>query len=264
MRDASYDLAPTLRVELLQKLGPSAVSDLNDLHAFAERMKVKEIPVLTSADRVRARISILSAQKVAALWQQACHETELANDMSGGPEDSPATHLVYFQKLQAASLEDFSVYDVPRLFIPQHILAMAELVMQSRVRDAAKFRSQVNEWWQIYTRPFRCGREFSIKWAAQEALYLTMLWQRYLEEEGRDYSIDTHDLNEYAYNQTHAPAGYAMLAYAGIFDQDDKIVDPVKRQEFWLWWLGWAIPTAIELESDEGKQGLRPSEHTKS
>jgi hypothetical protein len=244
--DESYDLAPRTRTALFESIGPSTLHAGDDLD---ETMDSKRLPALTAADRVRARSAMLAAQHVSTLWDRACAETNLLNDLQDDTRDSFADHQGYLLRMQASSFEDFSVYDVPRAYVPIHILVMADLAMRSRVGDHEKFLRQVGEWWQIYPSPRRCHREFSIKWAAQEALYLAVLRQHYLMDPNADYNIHTEDVNHYAYCQTQAPAGYAMLAYAGVFDQEDKIVDPEKRRKFWLFWLTWAIPTADKLES---------------
>ncbi len=215
-------------------------------------MDAKHLPSLTSADRVRARSAILTAEYVSSFWQEACAETDRLNRQDNGQKNTRRDDRDYFLQLGKTSFEVFPVIDfaVPRALVPLHILAMAELAMRSKIDDDAGFLRQAGQWWNTYTSPIGDQREFSIKWAAQEALYEALLWESHPRDQNADYNIDAADLNEYAYNQTQAPAGFAMLAYSGIFDQDHKTVDVEKRREFWLWWLTWAIPMADKLESE--------------
>jgi len=75
-------------------------------------------------------------------------------------------------------------------------------------------------------------REFFIKWAAQEALYMAIGWGKYIPE---------------------PPAEFALYAFAGILEENDfgdrrYILNENKQHEFWAWWLSEAIPQAIAKE----------------
>ena len=58
----------------------------------------------------------------------------------------------YLNQRRDKEIEKISVYDVPRAFIPSHILEMAELALRGDVRDYEAFAGEANEWWQIYGR----------------------------------------------------------------------------------------------------------------
>ncbi len=246
MDSPEYDAPPKTRAQLYQALGPSAVL-LHDDHS--ELMAVKRLPELTIPDRIRARAAILTAQKAMSLWELACKETDANYHSDSGGRDAFTDHWRYLSQRTNTPVEQISVYNVPRAFVSQHILEMAELALKGGINDYGKFLIEVNEWWGIYPRPERCQREFSIKWSAQEALYLTVLWQRYLTLQDYEYRIDTDDMNEYITSHVDAPGGLAMLACSGVFDGQIVRIDADRRRRFWLWWLAWAIPTVFRLEA---------------
>jgi hypothetical protein len=185
--------------------------------------------VLSTADHIRAYVDLITARKVVPLWQLACLETEGfvpdARDLSGIRQQEKT----YLEQRKQRHIEQISVYDVPRTFIPSHILEMAELALAGKINDFGAFYQETNELWQIYPRPEQMEREFYIKWAAQEALYDAAGWLR---------------------SNPQPPAEFASLAFAGIFEGEDFdnrrcIMDKNKQREFWLWWLSEAIPQAF-------------------
>ncbi|MCB0020921.1 MAG: hypothetical protein KDE09_24165 [Anaerolineales bacterium] len=215
-----YLLPVTTRIQILASLGPS-----NQLPAEERTDPVRKAHVsqLTLADRVRTRLAILTAQKVLPLWPDACAES----DRLVGTDDAQL-ELAYQQVRAALPIEQISVYDVPRLSLPSHILALTEHFLADKISDFSQFCRQANELWQLYPRPELHEHAFFIKWAAQDALYEALGWL--------DYNC-------------HEPYQHAEYAYAGIFWGESSaerraIFDPVRRTEFWSWWLGEALPAA--------------------
>ncbi len=243
----TYDLPPVERVELFRLIGPSAGRSSGISLQLAGP---KRLPILTAADRIRARMGIIAAQKVSTLWDAACAETDNLHADRSDRENLVSDHQTYLRELLHSSVDEFSVFRVPRSYIPQHILAMAELALQGKVDNVESFLVEANEWWEIYGRPEFFPREYCIKWAAQEALYLSLLWQQYVPEQGHDDSIQVADSSDHFNRHIEAPAGCAMAAFAGVFDGDNPSFDTNKRREFWLWWLTWAIPFAFTLEDE--------------
>lgn len=245
-QNKSYDLSPKTRLHLFDVIGASTIRADNN---YDTTITSKRLPPLTLADRIRARIAIITAQRASASWDYACKETDNGRKQDDVDADTLETSQVYLSLMQHSNLEEISVFKVPRPYVPQHILAMAELALMGNVKNQESFLYEANEWWGIYPTPKFSPREFSIKWSAQEALYLSILFQKYSLSNYNE-APNQNDLNEYANHQVKSPAGYAMLAYAGIFDRSNTIIDIDKRCEFWLWWLTWAIPLAYALESN--------------
>ncbi|OAI40995.1 hypothetical protein AYO40_00505 [Planctomycetaceae bacterium SCGC AG-212-D15] len=176
---------------------------------------------------MRARIALVVGRKVAPLWPQACFETE-AHFGEKWPEERDETYLA---DRSAKPIELISVRDVPRAFVPLHILEMADVALSMRVHDWKAFRNEANEWWEIYGRPEGMEREFFIKWAAQESLYESIGWNSLAPK---------------------APSEHALYAYAGVFygegvDNGRYRMDKDKEREFWVWWLSKAIVDAPEI-----------------
>ena len=208
------------RIEIFEALGSS------NLERVTERQHTP--PVLSVADRIRAHIELITARKVEPLWQIACSETEKNVEDDRDLTEIQQQEQIYLAQRKQKHIEHISVYDVPRVFTPSHILEMAELALAGKIYDYNAFCLESNEWWQIYPRPEQMEREFYIKWAAQEALYAAIGLLRYNPE---------------------PPAEYASLAFAGTFEGEgfhDRrcIMDQNKEREFWLWWLSEAIPQA--------------------
>ncbi len=224
-----YTLEPDTRIEIYSALGQSNV---NDELIREEVRKNNPLPSLSNADRLRAQIALITARKVEGLWSKACLETETNFSKNRNPAEIHREEETYLASKKQKYLEHIPVDDVPRAFIPLHILEMAELAMTGKIHDFGAFRLEANEWWQIYPRPEQMEREFCIKWAAQEALYNAIGWTKYNPE---------------------PPAEYALLAFAGIFEGDNFsnrrcIMDKDKQHEFWLWWLSKAIPQALSKD----------------
>jgi hypothetical protein len=208
------------RIEIYEALGSSTLKSVME--------RKNSPPVLSVADRIRAHIELITAQKVEPLWQTACSETEKYVRDDRDPSEIQQQEEIYLAQRKQKHIEHISVYDVPRVFTPSHILEMAELALAGKIYDYNAFCHASNEWWQIYPRPEQMEREFYIKWAAQEALYAAIGWLRYDPE---------------------PPAEYASLAFAGTFEGEsfnDRrcIMDKNREREFWLWWLSEAIPQA--------------------
>jgi len=228
VKSSEYSLQPQTRIEIYAALG---VSSVNDDKILDEARSSNSLPRLSVADRGRAHIALTTARKVALLWDVACQASELffkQQDWQDKYEDQRQEEI-YLRRRKSEPIENISVYEVPRAFVPSHILEMAESALTRNLQDYRAFRHEANEWWQIYGRPEQMEREFFIKWAAQDALYETIGWIKYNHE---------------------PPAENALYAFAGIFegkDFDDRrcIIDKNKQREFWLWWLSEAIPQSV-------------------
>lgn len=231
-RSSRYSLPPQTRIEIYSALGPSNV---NDYSVLDEAHDSSSLPHLSVADRVRANIALITARKVVPLWEFACQESELffkEQDWQDKYEDQRQEEI-YLRRRKDQPIEAISVYEVPRAFIPFHILEMAESASTGNIQDYIAFQRQANEWWQIYGRPELIEREFFIKWAAQDALYETIGWIKYNHE---------------------PPAENALYAFAGMFegksfDKRSYTLDENKQHEFWIWWLSEAITQAHEKVS---------------
>jgi hypothetical protein len=185
---------------------------------------------LSLADHARARLSLLSARFILPLWSLACQETEFyftKQDWSDKTQDErrEGDYLINRQELK---IERFSAFDVPRVFVPSHLVELAETALKNHVLDEPALHRQISEWWNCYGRPDRNEREFYIKWAAQDAV--------------------SEAVGENPYD-FYPPAENALYAFAGIITskagQRQYRLDPGKRRQFWTWWLSEAIPQAF-------------------
>jgi hypothetical protein len=237
--DANSDLHPQSRIYLYRALGPSSPEK-------DSRQKSPHKP--TIADRVRTRIAFLTAQKVIPLWEAACRETDTNFPDQPGERNEEKKREDAYANLRAHNrIEAISVYDVPRVYCPAHIMEMAEMAFRGGdIENYDAFRDEANEWWQIYGRPEGMERECFIKEAAQEALYEALGWTDYSED--FPYLVNMENERELAMHHHHAPGGSALLAYAGIFNEKRFRFDWEKRREFWQWWLEEAIPHACKSE----------------
>lgn len=241
--DERYDIGPRRRMDIFRAIGPSTAS-LDDRQGY---ILGAFLPALTAADRVRAWVAVWSARHVAQLWDVACRETDDQDLVHIEGDTNNKDRSDYFTELGKGPIENVSAFRVPRKYVPEHILAMTELTLSGRIENPGKLLYEAIEWWGIYPTPERCPREHSIKWAAQEALYLSILSQNYLEYGEAEFSSDVGmDPNEYAGRQVDGPCGFAMLAYCGVFSSQ-QIVDVKRRREFWHWWLCWALPMAHRM-----------------
>lgn len=228
---ARYSVPKDKRVEIYAALGPSSVLDEKMLN---EARVKKILPTLSTADRVRARVALITARKVENLWQQACLETDANFSKHQDPAEINQEEEEYLAQRKQKPIEHISVYKVPRAFVPSHILTMTELALTGEIHDVVAFRYEANEWWGIYGRPEECEREFFIKWAAQDALYEAIGWIRH---------------------NSDPPAGNAVYAFAGVFEGKGFhnrlwTIDEKKQHEFWVWWLTEAIPQAVMQENN--------------
>jgi hypothetical protein len=231
-KSSKYSLPLQSRVEIYAALG---VSSVNDDKIIDEAHRNNSFPHLSLADRVRAQIALITAKKVLRMWEIACQESEafFTEQDWQDKHEHQRQEEVYLRKRKTQPLETISVYEVPRVFTPFHIVEMAELALAGEIHDYGAFRQEANEWWQIYGRPEQLEREFFIKWAAQDALYEAIGWIKYNHE---------------------PPAENALYAFAGVFEGesfDDRScrLDENKQHEFWVWWLSEAIPQAHEKVS---------------
>lgn len=232
-QDITYSIPDDKLIQIYQLLGPTC----NQSHK-ERRYKdgYRGLPPLTKGDRVRTRVALAVAHKVMPLWELACRETDTTfteQDWKDATEDQNR-EKGYIERLSPDTIATFCVYrDIPRRYVPSHLLQMAEIALAQTMKDVDAFTDHAGEWWQIYPRPEDCEREFFIKWTMQEALYEALAW------------------NEHWKNP---PAQYAIPPYAGIFVGDKFYYtreiewNYAKRNEFWRWWLTEAIPTAWELE----------------
>jgi hypothetical protein len=227
-KSSKYFLSAEREVQLCEALGNSGLS--ND-KAIGEEFRNNALHALTTTEHVWARIALITAKKVLPLWEKACQETEVyftEEDWYYQKQDQ-LKEAEYLHKRNTLPIENISVDDVPRKFIPSHIHEMAETLLAGKIHDYSLFQHEANEWWGIYGRPEKMEREFCIKWAAQDALYAVMGWQRY---------------------DSDPPIGFALYAFAGMFKGDglhkDRVawLDENKQSEFWIWWLSEAVPQA--------------------
>jgi hypothetical protein len=239
--EPGYDLSPEIRITLFDAIGPSTITNEDD---YRRIIASKQTPRLTLADRIRAKAAILSAQRVASLWDYACKETD-SHGESRATADHFSEHAKYLARRRLISIEEIHVQDVPRSYIPQHILEMAERAIVGAINDEERFLAEVNEWWEMYGRPEGHLREWAIKWSAQEALYLAVLCQTYAP---REMPHDATDFGEYLDVLIDAPSGFSMLAYALEFVHGREAINVEKRREFWLWWLTCALSGAYDIE----------------
>lgn len=227
-KSSEYSLHSQTRIEIYEALGSSNV---NDAKTLDEIQNSNSFPRLSVADLVRAYVATATARKVLPLWEVACQESELffkQEDWQDKYEDQRQEEI-YLHRRKSEPIEKISVYEVPRAFVPSHILEMADRALAGNIQDYGAFRREANEWWQIYGRPELMEREFFIKWAAQDALYETIGWIKYNHE---------------------PPAENALYAFAGIFEGKDFhdrrcIMDRNKERDFWFWWLSAAIPQSF-------------------
>ncbi len=228
-KSRKYFLLPQTRIDIYAALG---VSNVNDEKVLDEAHSNDSFPHLLVADRIRANIALITARKVALLWENACQESESyfkEQDWQDKHKDQDQEE-VYRRRSKNQPIEEISVYEVPRAFIPFHILDMAEIALTGKIQNQRAFLRQANEWWQIYGHPKQMEREFFIKSAAQDALYEAIGWIKY---------------------NLKPPAENALCAFAGIFDGEsfedrNCTFDENKQHEFWVWWLSEAIPQAHE------------------
>lgn len=196
-----------------------------------EVLRNNTIHSLTATGRTWTQLALITAKKVLPLWRIACQETELhftEQDWQDHYEDQQKEEG-YLNKRKTLPIEKISVYDVPRAFIPSHILEMAESVLAGNIHDLPSRQHEAREWWNFYGRPEQMEREFCIKWAAQDALYAALGWLRY---------------------DPDPPITDALYAFAGVFKGDglhkdrESSLDKNKQHEFWIWWLSEAVPQA--------------------
>jgi hypothetical protein len=221
----AYSVPPEKRMELYDSLGPSNAVSMVDHQADSR-------PHLSVADRARAQISIITARKVLPLWDAACQESEAwftEMDFEYKEQDK-RLEAGYLHKRKTQPLETIFTNEVPRAFIPSHIIEMAEAVLGDRVQDYHLLHQEAGNWWNYYGQPDQMEREFCIKWAAQDALSAA--------------------LNLITYNLPRPPVEDALYAFAGLFDgqgfrRSRKMLDDIKAHEFWVWWLSQGIREAI-------------------
>jgi len=225
---SKYYLSAEKEVEICEALG---YAGLSNHEALGEEFRIDTVHSLTTTEHIWARIAFITAKKVLPLWGIACQETELyftEQDWHYHKQDQ-LREDEYLHKRNTLPIEKISVDDVPRKFIPSHILEMAETLLAGKIHDYSLFQHEANEWWGIYGRPEKMEREFCIKWAAQNALYAALGWQSY---------------------DPDPPIAFALYAFAGVFKGDglhkdrEAWLDENKQREFWIWWLSEAIPQA--------------------
>jgi hypothetical protein len=246
-----FDFHPQQRIEIYRSLGPSWAPTRTVNYQV---LQGTNRPQLLLGDLARAEIALVTAKKVLPLWTMACEETD-SNFGESLPQDEVEQQR-YLARRQMQPIESISVYEVPKRFVPSHILEMTELVLGGQVHDWEVCRVQANEWWQIYPRPEKFEREYLIKWAAQEALYAALCWQEPFEEHYTEFEryaqgLEPRRASLLANWEIISPCGQAALAYAGQFDDGTTQIDEQKWREFWLWWLKEAIPQAWDKASQK-------------
>lgn len=225
---SKYFISPDKEAEICAALGYASV---NKRMVVGEASRNNAIHSLTTTSRIWAQLALITAKKVVPLWRIACQETELyftEQDWQDNYENQRKEED-YLNNRNALPIEKISAYDVPRAFIPSHILEMAESALAGNIHDFPSFQHEASEWWEFYGRPEQMEREFCIKWAAQDALYAALGWLRY---------------------DPDPPITNALYAFAGVFKgdglrKDRESLDENKQHEFWIWWLSRAIPQAF-------------------
>lgn len=225
---SKYFISPRRETEICEALGYISV---NNEQRIDEALRNNVIHSLTTTGRVWAQLALITGKKVLPLWELACQESELyftEQDWQDNYEDQRKEEG-YLHKRDTLPIEKISVYDVPRAFIPSHILEMAETALAGNVHDFSSFQHEASKWHGFYGRPEKMEREFCIKLAAQNALYAALGWSRYDPE---------------------PPIENALYAFAGVFEgkglrKERDSLDENKQHEFWTWWLSEAIPQAF-------------------
>lgn len=216
-----YPLSPESRESLYLACGPSNVKE--DL-VLIEARHAGSFPLLSEADRVRARLALLSAKKVVGLWRQACSETEANFNEHQNPTEYSQFEEAFQTQRREKQIELISIYDVPRAFLPIHIIELTELFVDGQIKDFSALRKEANECWQLYGESEQMEREYYIKWACQDALYEALGWSKH----------------------NPAPPGeHAVRAFAGVSENHSWRIDVIKRNAFWRWWLSEALPQAF-------------------
>ncbi|MCK6463151.1 MAG: hypothetical protein L6Q29_05050 [Candidatus Pacebacteria bacterium] len=221
LKSSEYSLSPQTRVEIYEALG---VSNFSYNKIVDETLNSDPLPNLSIGDLSRVQISLTVARKVAMLWGLACQES----DLHFKRERDKSEEEIYLHRLKSEPIEN--IPDIPRAFVPSHILEMAERALAGNIQNYRTLRFEANELWLMYPRPEQVEREFFIKWATQDALYEVIGWKKY--------------------NYDEPPAEDALYAFAGIFEGNDFHnrrcrLDKNKEHEFWHWWLSEAIPQSV-------------------
>jgi hypothetical protein len=150
-----WTLPAEKRLSICRALGPSISLDKENVPEG--EFKRTTAPLLSLADRMRARIAILTARKVAVLWPRACRETD-ANFREWQNEEQVCRET-YLNEKKKTPIEQISIRSVPRAFLPFHILNMAGTALSLAVSDWRAFRIEANESWELYGRPEMMERE---------------------------------------------------------------------------------------------------------
>ena len=146
--NSDFDLHPQRRREITEALGPVGESGVDTMLGYQDTGDKCRLPNLTTADRVRARIALQAAEKVLPLWKIACAETDYFfknrqriwpelddllpyNHNTEDVDEEELSEEEYTRQMVERPIWDISVYDVPRAFIPSHILRMAEVGLRA-------------------------------------------------------------------------------------------------------------------------------------
>lgn len=229
------NLQPRQRLALLHSLGPFTAADNNLWYSLIAQ---KQLLALSFADRVRARIAWHTANKVVPLWKTALSETQALYQYDEEIEgEERLREQIYQEQASHQPIEYISVFSVPRLHIPDHIMKMTRQAWLRAIIDEEAFLYEANEWWEIYPGGGGSPREIAIKWAAQESLYAITGRVNYHRNSPLVYS--SSDMFNII---SDGPSGYAALAFADPVITDRHIVSQEKLRRFWLWWLTEVFP----------------------
>lgn len=241
--DTTFNIYPNQRLAIIRSLGPFFFESNED---WDTQVDFKHIPVLTFADKVRARIAEIAAEKVIPLWRIAIQETETLYeyDEEAIRAEQVKEHIYESQKTRFP-IEHISVFDVPRISRAEHIMEMTRCAWSRIIADEVLFLQQANEWWSIYPGAGGSIREIAIKWAAQESLYAITGLSAYHQDLPNEATQDEEDIFR---SIIDGPSGYAALAFADPNIANGYSISKEKLRSFWLWWLNEGIVQAWSEE----------------
>lgn len=219
--DPEHNLNTQSRFELYRSFGPSRL----DLPGYQKRGSLfnheeykqhreLEFANFTIADQVLGWLAVVTARKVLPVWERIWTQTNMYNDST-----------------------------------PQEILQEAENLL----RGKAKLRNIIAKKVEGFNYPLEIWVSFDIALAyraAYNALELITISPEYIrtflenEDEvggtGRNFASTA--MKAYTFNETATKR--LEITQTPITETD---FDPLKRLEFWEWWLTEAIPQAWEL-----------------
>lgn len=238
---STNDLKLITRLEIYDSFGPTfSPADYFERIVLLQQGNHR----LTTADRIRSRLAIITAEKVLPIWEVKLDE----HDADTFVESKSSSGDHFWQRL---------VLSVPPRDLPNHIVSVANYILDRERVDIKFVFEQLGEYheflgWSLGNTEMseRAGC------AAYEALEQTLGLGPF-NKLPIDSSTTDEDLSWWG-----AAAVEAMKAYSGVLsDTGSLLIDRTKRKEFWLWWLMDGIPQAWEEDNNDNKVGTDvPSE----